>query len=148
MSEFREKFSLLQGKPMHAVVEAKSMFRFVPRGPDEPKGRWLEKAARVFGLTPSQAKKIEYEEVKDMRASRLDAMREKLNELQQGAAKRRELSNGITQRFAELRSDQGSRDVDRDRHGAGPASGGSLGEGEGGRRAGRPQASPRTDEGR
>lgn len=117
MSDFREKFSLLQGKPMHAVVEARSMFRAVPRGPDEPKGLWLERAGRFFGLTRSQAKKIEYDEVKDMRASRLLDMREKLNQLQQGAIKRQELLNGLQI----LRSGNGSADLPGGRDGVEPA---------------------------
>lgn len=100
---------------MHAVVEAKSIMRFVPRGTDEPKGHWLRRAGSVFGLTPSQAKKIEYEEVKDLRASRLDAMRARLNELQQGAVKRREILDAITARLDESRRDQGSRDHGGDR---------------------------------
>lgn len=133
MSEFREKFSLPQGKPMHAVVEARSMFRVVPRLPDEPKGMWLVRAGRFFGLTPSQTKKIEYEEVKDMRASRLDAMRAKLNDLQERASKRGELSDGIKQ---QLRSAQGGGDAGSDRGGTRPLGSRSLGAGEGGRREG------------
>ena len=131
MSEFREKFSPSRGKPMHAVVEARSMFRAIPRGPDEPKGTWLVRAGRLFGLTPSQTKKIEYNEVKDLRASRLDAMRAKLNELQEGAAKRRELLDGLSARRDALRGDRVS-DSPRCGTGIGEVGGRSNGTGEGG----------------
>ncbi len=91
MSDFREKRSPSKEGPMHTVAEAKSIMRFIPRDVDESKAAWLRKVARIFTLTTSQAKKIEYEEVKDLRASRLDAMRAKLGELQEGDAKRRRL---------------------------------------------------------
>lgn len=76
MSRIRESSSLPQGKKMHAVVEARSYIKAVPRWPDEPKLDWIERAGSVFGLTFSQAKKIIYDEVKDISATRLDRMRE------------------------------------------------------------------------
>jgi hypothetical protein len=131
MSKFREILSLPQGKPMHAVVEAKSMFRVVPRLPDEQKGEWLRKAARIFGLTPSQAKKIEYEEVKDLRASRLDAMRAKLNELEEGARARREKLDDIQTRLTDLRSQEGRGSIHGHGRGVSPAGRGIHGDGAG-----------------
>lgn len=116
---------------MHAVVEAKSILRFVPREPDEPKGLWLRKAGAFFGLTPSQAKKIEYEEVKDLRASRLDAMRARLTELQEGAAKRRETLDDIQARLADLRSHQGRGTLHGNGGGISSLGGGVHGDGEG-----------------
>ena len=132
MSDFREKFSPSRGKPMHAVVEARSMFRFVQREPDEPKGLWLRRAGRFFGLTPSQTKKIEYNEVKDLRASRLDAMRAKLNELQEGAQKRRETLDDIQTRLADLRSQEGRGTVHGHGGGISPAGQRVHGDGESG----------------
>jgi hypothetical protein len=132
---------------MHAVLEAKSMFRFVPRGADEPKGEWLRRAGQFFGLTPAQAKKIEYQEVKDLRASRLDNMRARLNEAKERAEKREELADGIRNRIAAARSAAGSGDVGGRSGGIGAADRGGLGTGEGSDREGGQPASSRTDEG-
>lgn len=116
---------------MHAVVEALSILFEVPRQPDEPKGRWIARAGGVFGLTFSQAKKIIYGEVKDLRATRLDAMRERLDELKESAVKRRERLNEIAIGIATARAD---RAADRargepvpDRGAGGPAGGGCTG---------------------
>lgn len=117
---------------MHAVVEAKSILFQIPRGSAEKMGEYIRRAGGFFGLTPSQAKKIVYEEVKDLRASRLDAMRARLEQLQEGAAKRREQSDGIKQRLAGLRSDHGGRDTGGRGGGDGPADSRGLGEGAGG----------------
>jgi 4-alpha-glucanotransferase len=87
---------------MNAVVEAKSMFRVVPRGVDQQKGEWLRAVARFFRLTYSQAKKIEYEEVQDMRASRLDAMRATVAELQERADQRRGIANEIAAQLDQM----------------------------------------------
>lgn len=113
---------------MQAVVEAKSMFRVVPRTPDQQKGDWLRGVARVFGLTLSQAKKIEYQEVQDMRASRLDAMRATFTELQERAAKRGELLNALETQLAEIRSDRRSGDAGGSREGTQSAGGRGVGE--------------------
>jgi hypothetical protein len=107
--QIRENLSLSQGKTMNAVVEAKSILFAVPRSPTEKMGAYIRRTGAFFGLTFSQAKKIVYGEIKDMRASRLDAMRAKLDQLQEGAAKRRGMLNAIEQRRAELRG-IGSRD--------------------------------------
>src|SRR5262245_40253123 len=89
LSRIREISSPSKGKKMHAVAEAHSLLRRgAPPLPEEKKGKWIERAAAVFGLTFSQAKKIVYGEVKDLRASRLDAMRDKLNQLKESANKR------------------------------------------------------------
>jgi hypothetical protein len=132
VSRNREKFSPSQGKKMNAVIEARSILRMVPRGPDESKGAWLRKAAEMFGLTPSQAKKIEYDEVKDLRASRLDAMREIQQGLKEAASRRREMLDGLQARLTELRSNQGRGNTAGDCDGAASAGGGSDGAGEGG----------------
>jgi hypothetical protein len=116
---------------MHAVVEAKSMFRVVPRTPDQQKGDWLRGVARVFGLTQSQAKKIEYEEVKDLRASRLDAMRATFVEIQERAEKREELLNALTNKLANARSGHGSGDTRRSGEGTSSAGGRCDGAGSG-----------------
>lgn len=130
LAHFRENRSLPQGTKMHAVVEAKSIIFQVPRGPAEKMGEYIRRAGSFFGLTPAQSKKIVYGEVKDLRASRLDAMREKLNELQERARRRRERTDGIKQRLADLRSDHGSRDPGGRGRGDGPVDDRSLGEGE------------------
>jgi hypothetical protein len=120
---------------MHVVAEARSIMReAVPPLPFEGKLAWLRRVAGVFGLTFSQAKKLEYREVKDLRASRLDAMRDKLKGLQASAAKRQGATDAIKDRLADLRSAHGSREAGGDRRGAGPAGGGSVGAGKGGRR--------------
>jgi hypothetical protein len=134
MSRIRETSSLPQGTKMHAVVEAQTILRCVPRDPTEPKWHWIKRAGAFFGLTFSQAKKIEYREVKDLRASRLDAMRDKLNELQASAAKRQGATDAIKDRLADLRSAHGSREAGGDRRGAGTPDGGSVGAGKGGSR--------------
>ena len=147
MSRIRENSSPLKGTKMDAVAEAKSAFRWIPRGADQPKLNWLrESVAPFFGLTFSQAKKIEYQEVKDLRASRLDAMREKLNQLQERAAARRERNDAIKARLAYLRSAQGSGNTGGDSGGTGASDGRSLGAGEGSsREGGRPTAVARPD---
>lgn len=122
MSRIRENSSPLKGKKMHAVAEAKSAFRLIPRGVDQPKLEWLRQSvAPFFGLTFSQAKKIEYGEVKDLRASRLDYIREKLKQGQERAVKRGERAHDIKERLAYLRSAQGSRDPLGGLRGAGVA---------------------------
>lgn len=133
---------------MHAVAEAKSAFRAITRDPDQPKLEWLrESVAPFFGLTFSQAKKIEYGEVKDLRASRLDHIREKLKQAQQRAERRLETSNGIKERLACLRSTQGGGDIVGGLRGAGVADLPSLGTGESGsREGGRPATVARSDE--
>lgn len=140
MSQIREKLSPSQGKKMHAVAEAQSIMRAIPRDHDEPKGAWLRRAGHFFGLTPAQAKKIEYSEVKDLRASRLDAMRERLGELKERAAKREETLNAIHTRIAEARSDHGSRNPDGGRGGIAPAGGRGDGTSSGSVREDRPAA--------
>jgi hypothetical protein len=103
---------------MHAVVEARSIFReVVPPLPFEGKLAWITRVAGVFNLTFSQAKKIEYGEVKDLRASRLDAMRDKLSQRQERASARRERNDGIKERIAYLRSAEGGGDAGRDSRG-------------------------------
>lgn len=131
---------------MQAVVEAKSMFRVVPRTPDQQKGEWLRVVGSVFGLTYSQAKKIEYEEVDDMRASRLDAMRATFTELQERAKKRRETLDELTNQLAALRSSSGSGDPVGRVPGTVSPHGRGGGEGESSLRADRPRNAvvPRT----
>jgi hypothetical protein len=119
---------------MNAVVEAQTILRCVPRDPTEPKWHWIKRAGAFFGLTFSQAKKIEYREIKDMRASRLDAMRDRLVELRQSAANRQGATDAIKDRLADLRSAHGSREAGGDRRGTGTPDGGSVGAGEGRRR--------------
>jgi hypothetical protein len=119
---------------MSAVAEARAIFRVVPRGVDQTKADWLRFVARLFSLTFSQAKKIEYLELKDMRASRLDAMRAKFAEMEESAAKRRETLNDLAARLAEIRSirsGQGSGDSDGGGDGAAPSGGRGDGAGEG-----------------
>jgi len=116
MSRKRELLSLSP-----EISEARAIMRLVPREHDESKQGWLLRAARLFGLTPAQAKKIEYGEVKDMRASRLDAMRAIRGELLERAARRQEILDDLTQKLAALRSDSGSRDAAGDRNGTAPA---------------------------
>lgn len=148
VSRIRETSSPFARKTMNAVAEARSAFRAIPRGVDQPKLEWLRRSvAPFFGLTFSQAKKIEYGEVKDMRASRLDAMREKLVQLQESAAKRRGTSDVIKERLAAIRSGQGGRDAGSGGGGTGATDGRSLGAGEGGgREGGRPAAAAGADE--
>src|SRR5262245_31891020 len=110
LSRIREISSPSKGKKMHAVAEAKAAFRAIPRDVDQPKLEWLRtRVAPFFGLTFSQAKKIEYDEVKDLRASRLDHIREKVSQLQESAAKRRGGIDAIKERLAYLRSARGGR---------------------------------------
>ena len=127
---------------MSAVVEAKSMFRVVPRGVDQQKGEWLRVVGRLFSLTYSQAKKIEYEEVQDMRASRLDAMRATFTELQERRARREELLNGLTEKLAAARSHHGSGDTRGDIQGASSTGGRGDRTSSGGMRSGGLAASP------
>src|SRR4029077_16775786 len=135
MSQIREKPSPSPGKKMHVVAEARSIMReAVPPLPFEGNMAWLQRVAAFFGLTCSQAKKIEYREVKDLRSSRLDAMRDKLNELQASAAKRQGATDAIKDRLADLRSAHGSREAGGDRGGTGTPDRGSVGAGEGRRR--------------
>jgi len=117
---------------MSPVAEARAMFRVVPRGVDQSKAAWLGFVARVFHLTFSQAKKIEYGEVDDMRASRLDAMRAKFSELQESATRRRETLDALAARLVEIRSGQGSGGFAGGRHVAAPAGGRGDGAGAGG----------------
>ncbi len=117
---------------MHTVAEAQSIMRTVPRFPDEPKLVWVKRVGALFGLTFSQAKKINYGEVKDMRASRLDAMRAKLEELEQGAVRRRGALDDIQARLTDLRTAQGSREASGHSGGTISTGRGSLGAGEGG----------------
>jgi hypothetical protein len=133
MSRIRENSSPLKGKKMDTVAEAKSAFRWIPRGADQSKLNWLsESVAPFFGLTFSQAKKIEYGEVKDLRASRLDHIREKLRKGQERAGRREETTNGIKERLAYLRSAQGSGDRSGDSGGVGATDGRSMGASTGG----------------
>ena len=104
MSRIRETFSLSKRKPMDAVLEARSTLREYPRDPHEYKGAWLRKAGGFFGLTWSQTKKIEYGEVKDLRASTLLHMRERLTVLRESAERYRGLKDELTIRTNELRS--------------------------------------------
>jgi hypothetical protein len=135
MSRIRESSSPSQAKKMHVVAEARLIMReAVPPLPFEGKMAWLKRVAGVLGLTFSQAKKIEYLELKDMRASRLDAMRDQLAEVRTSAAKRQGASDAIKDRLADLRSALGSREAGGDRGGARPAGGGSVGAGKGGSR--------------
>lgn len=115
---------------MSAVAEARAMFRIVPRGVDQSKADWLGFVARVFHLTFSQAKKIEYGEVDDMRASRLDAMRAKFSELQESATRRRETLDELAARLAEIRANRsGTGSGDPAGGGGGAGSDGQPGEG-------------------
>lgn len=107
---------------MHAVVEAKSILKEVPRHPDEPKRDWIQRAGALFKLTRSQAKKIWYGEVKDISATRLDRMRDIREQLQESAARRRETLNDIAIGIATLRNDGrggGAPVHDRAREGSG-----------------------------
>ena len=133
---------------MHAVAEARSIMRIaVPPLPFEGKMAWLARAAGVFSLTFSQAKKIEYGEVKDLRASRLDAMREKFDQRQERAAARRERNDATKQRLADIRSACGSRDPGSHSGGTGATDERSLGAGEGSNgESGRPAAVARPHE--
>lgn len=90
---------------MNAVAEAKYYLAEVPRLPDETKSAWLTRTGALFRLTRSQAKKIWYDEIKDMRASRLDGMRDIRKQLQQSAARRREILNEIAIGIATARND-------------------------------------------
>lgn len=103
------------------ISEARQILRLVPREHDESKQGWLLRAARFFGLTPAQAKKIEYGEVKDMRASRLDAMRAIRSELLMRAARRQEILDAITEKLAALGSDPGGGGADSDCERTAPA---------------------------
>lgn len=96
---------------MNAVIEARSALREIPRGPDEQKGAWLRKAGGFFGLTWSQTKKIEYGEVKDLRASTLLHMRERLTILRESAERQRGLINELTIRTNELRANGRGREA-------------------------------------
>ena len=111
----REKFSLLRGRQMNAVLEARCALREIPRDPDEQKGAWLRKAGNFFGLTWSQTKKIEYGEVKDLRASTLLQMRERLTILRESAERQRGLKDELTVRINELRSNGRGRATERHR---------------------------------
>ncbi|GEP59494.1 hypothetical protein RSO01_66600 [Reyranella soli] len=133
---------------MHAVAEAKAAFRAIPRGVDQPKLEWLRnRVAPFFGLTFSQAKKIEYDEVKDLRASRLDHIRDKVSQLQESAAKRRGEADAIKERLACLRSARTSRIAGGCSGGIGTTDSRGLGAGEGSSgESGRTPAIARPDE--
>lgn len=130
----REFRSPSQGKSMQAVVEAKSIIFAVQRSPTEKMGAYIRRAGAFFGLTSSQAKKIVYGEVKDLRASRLDAMRAKLDELNESASKRREILNEIEERRAAIRA--GDRSGGTAEGGAGNDACGQRGDGASTRRLG------------
>jgi hypothetical protein len=128
LSRIRENLSPSQGKTMHAVVEAQSIIFRVPRRPLEKMGDYIRRAGSMFKLTPSQAKKIVYGEVKDLRASRLDYMRARIEELQQRAVKRGELLDDLEARTADLRSRDGVGNPQGSSRGAAPL--GRRGDGE------------------
>ncbi len=102
---------------MAAVVEARAILCAIPldlsRG--ESKGVWLQRASRFLGISPSEGTKLYYRRKARMDADKLAAMRERLNELQEGAAKRRELMDELTIRTNELRRNAGSSSTSGDR---------------------------------
>lgn len=136
----REFRSPSRGNAVHAVVEAKEIIFAVPRSPTEKMGAYIRRAGALFGLTSSQAKKIVYGEVKDLRASWLDAMRAKLDELNESAAKRLGILNEIEERRAAIRA--GDRSGGVAEGGAGNDARGQRGDGA---RAGRMGAHPEAD---
>lgn len=117
---------------METIVEAQSILRAVLPFPFEKKYAWIKRAGTFFGLTFSQAKKLEYGELKDLRASRLDAMRIRYADLKETSAQRGKLHDELKLRVNELRATHGGREAGnhRDvsppaiRRGAGDASGG------------------------
>jgi hypothetical protein len=101
--------------------------------------RWTPRRVRAFWN--DEARRIDHIEIKVIE------LRERLNKLQEGAAKRRGATDGIKERLAYLRSAQGSRDPGGDSGGTGATDGRGLGEGEGGSgEGGRAAAVARPDE--
>ena len=84
--------------------------------------------ARTWNIAHGRARRIDADE--------MDRLRAELQQLEEGATKRRETLNELETRLAAFRSDQGSRAADRSGEGAAPAGGRSDGAGEGGMRAG------------
>lgn len=112
---------------MPAVVEARTILCAIPldTGRGESKGVWLQRVSRLLGITPSQGKKIYYQHIARMDADRLAIMRDRFDELQKGAAKRRELLDALDTRLATIRSGQGSGNLVGDSARASPTGGGS-----------------------
>lgn len=99
---------------MNAVAEAKSLLYRFPRLKGEKKLPWLEAASEFFGLTFSQAKKIEYDEVKGIDADKLRRMRaiyeekfQLLEDLRAQADDNQERINSLIYLRNELRSGRG-----------------------------------------
>lgn len=134
---------------MPAVVEARTILCAIPQDTlrGESRGVWLQRTAEFFGLSQSEAVKIYYRRKERMDADKLAVMRERLNQLEERAAQRQGMIDGIKEQLAYLRSTQGSRDPGGDRSGDGPLDSRGLGEGEGsGGEGGRSTAVARPDE--
>lgn len=86
--------------------------------------RWS--ARRIRALWNGEARRIDHLEIKIL------GMREQLNTLQEGAAKRWETLNDFETRLAALRPDPGGRDPGGDRQGAAALGGRGAGEMAGG----------------
>lgn len=116
---------------MLAVVEARTMFCAVPLdvGRGESKGVWIQRVSKSLGISASLGKKLYYRLVERMDADTLASMRENFNQLQEGAVKRREILDGLEQRLADLRSNQGSGNLARYSEGTASTGGRSDGTG-------------------
>ena len=90
---------------MPAVAEAGEFLRSFPRHADQSKPAWMRAAARFFGLTFSQAKKLYYGEVKTIDADVYLRMRARLDELQRAQIKRQEILNDAAILIASARND-------------------------------------------
>jgi hypothetical protein len=121
--QVRQLFVRNRKPKMAAVVEARAILCAIPldlsRG--ESKGVWLQRASRFLGISPSEGTKLYYRRKARMDADKLAAMRERYNELQEGAAKRQELHDELKARTAILRSSHGSEDPRGSSRGTSPA---------------------------
>lgn len=104
MSRNRDFSSRSAGK-MTGVAEAKSALCLVPRCHSDTRATWLSKAARVYGLTLSQARRLYYGEAKRIDSDRLDHIRTVRDQLQESAITRREILNDIAIGIASIRND-------------------------------------------
>lgn len=117
---------------MPAVAEAREILAAFPFDPlKHSKGAWLRAAGAFFRLTPSQAKKIYYREIKGIDADRLEAMRERHADLKAQANANQARLNELVFLRAALRTRE-SGDAVGNRHRETARGGHSEGSGGGG----------------